>query len=62
SFISFLTYHYGIQGLDLLYMAQAPFETAVDGIFAMPVDSLEGLWLDFAKEQVEAMDTTGVTE
>jgi hypothetical protein len=62
SFISFLTYYYGIQGLDLLYLARAPFETAVEGIFEMPVDSLEGLWLDFAKEQVEAMDTTGVTE
>jgi hypothetical protein len=62
SFISFLTYYYGIQGLDLLYLAQAPFEMAIEGIFAMTVDSMEGLWLDFAKEQVAAMDTTGATE
>lgn len=62
SFVDFLTYYYGIQGLDLLYLARAPFETAVEGIFTMPVDSLEGLWLDFAKERVAAMDTTEVTE
>lgn len=62
SFVDFFTYYYGIQGLDLLYLAKAPFETAVEGIFVMPVDSLEGLWLDFAKERVEAMDTTGVIE
>ncbi len=62
SFVDFISYHFGIQGLDLLYLARAPFETAVEGIFTIPVDSLEKLWLDFARERVKEIDTTGVTE
>lgn len=62
SFVDFLVYYFGIDGLNLLYRAQAPFETAVQGIFMMPVDSLEGLWLDFVKEYVATMDTTQVNK
>jgi len=62
SFVDFISYYFGIQGLEKLYRIQSPFETAVEGIFEIPVDSLEGLWLDFVKERVEALDTTGAIE
>lgn len=62
SFVDFLDYYFGMDGLNLLYRAREPFEQAVQGIFMMPVDSLERLWLDFVKERVELMDTTEVIE
>jgi len=62
SFIDFIVYYFGIQGLEMLYRSRAPFEKTVEGIFMIPVDSLQGLWLDFVRERVEAMDTTKVTE
>jgi hypothetical protein len=58
TFVDFIVYHFGIAGLNRLYTAKAPFKEAVVEIFKMPVDSLEGLWLDFVKQQVEAIDTT----
>ena len=61
SFVDFLAYYFGVQGLDILYRAQVPFETAVEGVFMMPVDSLESLWLDFVKKHVET-DSTRETE
>ena len=58
TFVDFVVYHFGVEGLNRLYTTKAPFEEAVTEIFKMPVDSLEGLWLDFVKQQVEAIDTT----
>jgi hypothetical protein len=58
TFVDFIVYHFGIEDLNRLYTAKAPFEEAVPEIFKMPVDSLEGLWLDFVKQQVDAIDTT----
>ncbi len=57
TFVDFIVYHFGIEGLNRLYTTEAPFEEAVAEIFKMPVDSLEGLWLDFVKQQVEDIDT-----
>jgi hypothetical protein len=58
TFVDFTVYHFGIEDLNRLYTAKAPFEEAVPEIFKMQVDSLEGLWLDFVKQQVADKDTT----
>ncbi len=62
SFVDFLSYYFGIIGLEMLYRAQAPFDQAVEGIFQMPVDSLQNLWLDFVKERLKALDSTQTKE
>ncbi|HWR82966.1 MAG TPA: hypothetical protein VN285_06670 [Candidatus Deferrimicrobium sp.] len=50
SFVDFVATYFGIKGLEILYRARAPFESAVQGIFMMPVDSLEKLWLGFVND------------
>ncbi len=62
SFVDFVSYYFSIDGLTMLYQSRAPFETAIENIFMMPVDSLQGLWLDFVKERMKTIDTTKVTE
>ncbi|GEM_PF-610274 len=47
SFVDFLVFTYGIEGLRLLYRAEAPFEMASEGIIGIKPDSLQVLWLDF---------------
>lgn len=61
SFVDFIVYAYGIEALHALYLAPPPFEQAVEGIFSVPVDSLETLWLNVA-EQAAALGGSADTE
>lgn len=46
SFVDFIVYRYGIKALKVMYESPAPFDTTVQGLFSMSVDSLEKTWLD----------------
>jgi hypothetical protein len=61
SFIDFFSFRFGIEGLNLLYRSRGSFDRTVPVLFQMPVDSLQTLWLDFARERVRA-DSAATTE
>ncbi|MEW5993034.1 MAG: hypothetical protein AB1744_01385 [Candidatus Zixiibacteriota bacterium] len=62
SFVDFISFYYGIKALEVLYRAQAPFENAIQGIFMMPVDSLQQRWIDFAKERAAEWEVRHVSD
>lgn len=52
SFVDFIAYTYGIDMLKTMYTSMEPFDMVVERLFSMPVDSLEGRWLDLARRAV----------
>jgi len=57
SFVDFIVYFYGINGLNSLYVSDKDFDTTVESIFRFSVDSLENTWLNVIRE----MDFEAVT-
>ncbi len=53
SFVDFLVYNWGIQGLNFMWRAEARFDWASEGIFGIKVDSMETLWLTFVEKSVK---------
>ncbi len=62
SFVDYISYYYGIEALKVLYRSQTAFEDAVEGIFMMPVDSLESHWLSFAQQRAQEAEGADLTE
>ncbi len=52
SFVDFVVFTRGIETLRMLYTSVEPFETAVQGVFGVPVDSLETQWLGLTRQVV----------
>ncbi len=61
SFIDFFSFRFGIEELSLLYRSRGSFDRTTQALFQIPVDSLQTLWLDFARERVRA-DSAATTE
>ncbi len=53
SFVDFLALSYGLQGLNLMYRAEADWELATQGIFRIPADTLQARWLEFVEKVVK---------
>ena len=49
SFVDYVVFVHGIEALRTLYVSVDPFDAAVQGVFGMPVDSVEVRWLDVAR-------------
>ena len=50
SFVDFVVYFYGQNGLKSLYLSDKDFDTTVQGIFRFSVDSLESTWLNVIRD------------
>ncbi len=50
SFIAYFVDHYGIDGLNELYLANEPFEEAVQHLFKTNVDVMQKKWLEYAEK------------
>ncbi len=50
SFIAYFLDHYGVDGLNALYLADEPFDEAVQQLFKTNVDVMEKKWLEYAEK------------
>lgn len=59
SFVDFVVYSYGIDGLSKLYRSHDDFDKAVEGSFGITTDSLQTQWITVLKQVKEILKQSG---